>query len=208
MPLAKLALMTAWLTFAGAAFSQSPPQDATCLMCGRVHAESDFVVFYKGKGFPLCSDDCRDHWLDAERTGTLDEITKSIEPRAALFQSDSMRNPPLHTALMIIGLYVLSGLLLGGIASYLAVQKGYHGRRAFFLSLGLSVVGFAIAFLQPRQASLFRSEGLRKVPLTHSETRCPECGAANHPSAESCSSCGAPLVPTADSEVRIARTGD
>ena len=175
-----------------------------CLVCGKLHGSVDYAVKYKGQEALLCSQACLDHFRELEREGKLDPLTAKVEPRSALFQTDSSPKPQMSRAYFVVGLLVLIGIVCGGAASYVAVQKGQSAWPAFALGLGLNVVGLVFVWMQPKREMLFTSYGLTKIPSTRDERACAACGHPNHPSARACNACGAPLTPAAPSEVELA----
>ena len=173
-----------------------------CLVCGRIHENGDHMVEYKGMDIPLCSAGCFEHYNEAVLNGKLDPITAKIEPRAALFQEDSNQKDPLTKSFFWLGYYVLLGLVFGGLASYLAVQRGSNPWSGFLLGFFLNVVGFILVRLKPKRKIPFYSEGLTKVPTTRSEIICPKCGHSNHPSAKKCIECDQKMKSPIRSEVQ------
>jgi len=175
-----------------------------CLVCGKLHGNADYEVKYKGQAMHLCSQACLDHFRELERGGKLDPLTAQVEPRSALFQTDSNAKPQMSRVYFTVGLLVLIGLVCGGAASYVAVQKGQSAGPAFALGMGLNVVGLVFVWMKPKREMLFTSGGLTKIPSTRDERACAACGHSNHPSARACNACGAPLAPEARSEVELA----
>ena len=178
------------------------PQE--CLVCGVLHTSAVSTAEYKGRKLYLCSETCLEKYRSLERAGTLDSITAKIEPRAALFQEDSNPKRQLASGYFLAGLYVLAGLACGGLASYLAIQKGLAGWPAFGLGLAFNFVGLVLVATRQGRAMPFTSKGLTKIPSTRDEISCPACGHSNHPSAERCSACSTALQPQSPSEVRLA----
>ncbi len=172
-----------------------------CLVCGQMHTAGDFQVSYKGMEIPLCSEGCQTHYEEARANGALDPITAKLEPRSALFQADSNSNPALRQHFLFIAYYVVIGLIFGGGAAYVAVQKGADAWSWFLAGLCLNVLGFLLIMMKPAAKVQFSSKGLSKVPVTQDESRCPSCGHSNHPSAKKCSECAVALTPTTVSEV-------
>ena len=70
----------------------------------------------------------------------------------------------------------------------------------FFAGLLVNVFGFVFVLTRPAKSKDV-PKGLVKVPDTHAPVACPNCGAANHPSASACTGCGAQLTPVYESEV-------
>lgn len=173
-----------------------------CLVCGKYHKNGQNSITYKDIKHPLCSVNCEAHFREAENAGSLDQITAKIEPRAALFQADSNEKPALYRHFFWFGCIMLIGLLFGGAAAYLAVQKGLNAWSAFLLGLFLNIIGFAIVLSKSEQKKPFTSKGLSKVPKTRNEIICPECEHSNHPAATQCIECGHKLKSTIRSEVQ------
>jgi len=177
-----------------------------CLVCDTVHTEAGYQVEYRNRTFPLCSQKCYDEYRLAETTGTLDPITSRIEPRSMLFQQDSNPRSRLSKVYFGLGLFVLAGLVCGGLSSYVAIQKGMSPPMWFLAGLFLNVFGLLVVTFRPPRKTRFSARGRPKMPLTHDEAICPECGHANHPSAGRCIECEVTLTPSTPSEVDITRT--
>ena len=185
-------------------FDDTLPEAEECLIDGKIHTSADYSVDYKGRKIYLCSNECVAQYRELQHAGHLDSVTAKIEPRSALFQEDSNPRRQLSNFYLFGGLYVLAGLLCGGLASYLAVEKGLPGWPAFALGLAFNLIGLAILWAKPKQDMPFPSKGLTKIPTTRAEFICEACGHANHPSATSCNGCSAKLTPQAPSEVSLA----
>ncbi|NNE09367.1 MAG: hypothetical protein HKN20_12470 [Gemmatimonadetes bacterium] len=200
----RLTMLISFLLILGAAFAgqcaaADPPP---CLLCGNAHTAAEHSVLYKGRAIPLCSPACQEHFRELERTGGLDPLTAGIEPRAALFQADSAPQRLGGSRLPFwIGCYVLLGVLTGGGAAFVAVRKGIPAGSSFAIGFALNVIGLAIVLAKPARETEFHVTGLRKVPTTRASLRCPDCGKANHPSANLCLHCGRALEPLSRSEV-------
>ncbi len=172
-----------------------------CLVCQKIHSNTDHTIIYKGMKIPLCSEGCHDHYQEASNNNTLDTITSKIEPRAALFQEDSQTKYNLSKLFFWIGLYIFIGLVFGGLSAYIAVQKGLTAWSAFLIGLALNILGLIFIVKKPKNETLFHSDGLSKVPVTHSESICRSCGHSNHPSAKKCNNCDNQLASSVTSEV-------
>jgi hypothetical protein len=184
--------------------SSSDEKPEYCILCGKLHWGGDHTVAYKGREIALCSAECAGEFEKHRKEGTLDPITAKIEPRAALFQEDSNSKARLSDVYFAVGFYVLLGLVCGGLASYVAVQKGLPGGKAFALGLAANVIGLVYVWTRPSREMPFTSAGLTKIPSTRDEQPCPNCERSNHPSARTCIACGSALEPGAPSEVRLA----
>jgi hypothetical protein len=179
-----------------------------CLVCGTVHTEAGYRIEYRDQSFPLCSQKCYDEYRLAERTGNLDPITDRIEPRSALIHQDSNPRSRLSNAYFGLGLFILAGLVCGGLSSYVAIQKGMSPPLWFLAGLVLNVFGLLVVTFRAPNETRLSARGRPKMPLTHDEAICPECGHANHPSAGRCIECKAALTPGVPSEVDLARDPD
>ncbi len=94
------------------------------------------------------------------------------------------------------GLYILVGLIFGGLAAGTALRKGMPPVRWFFLGMIFTAPVWAyLSICNCHGPASGRATTL--PPLA-----CPKCGALNHPAARGCPACGAALTPTAVSEVR------
>lgn len=175
-----------------------------CLVCEKTHSTSQHTAEYKGMRIPLCSSDCMTEFERRRLAGTLDSITSKIEPRTALFQEDSNPKVGLSKLYFLVGLYVLLGLICGGVAAFVAVQKGLPGGSAFALALAFNILGLVFVMTRPAREMPFTSRGLDKIPSTRDGIICPQCGRANHPSAQACIACRAKLSPLIPSEVQLA----
>ncbi len=202
-----IALLLAPVAISGAA-SATLDSPTTCLVCGELHDTADYPVEYRGQTLHLDRQECVDHFHEAARTGDLDPITSSIEPRSMLFQQDSHENPALANAYFGAGLFVLVGLACGGLTAVLAIQKGLPARMWFVIGFLLSVFGVIAVIVTKSRPTTFSARGCPKEPLTRDEAICPECGHANHPSATRCLECGTTLTPAVASEVELARRAE
>jgi hypothetical protein len=155
-----------------------------CLVCGGMHNSADHVLIYKGMEFPLCSDSCVAHFQEAEAKGELDGITGKIEPRSALFQEDSIPQRLTGKMTFWLGYFILLGLVCGGMSAYLAVQKGLSGFNYFLAGFLLNFIGILLVALKRGEVMRFHADGLVKIPVTHAEVVCPQCGHHLHPAAK------------------------
>jgi len=127
-------------------------------------------------------------------------------PRTALFH-ENQRSPRdlqqggISWGWLAAGLYVLSGLLFGGLSGYAALTKGLAPRLCFFLGLFLNVFGYLYVLMRPAGSRQQAAPGLRKVPSTAAPIPCPHCSHPNHPSAKKCAGCNSELQPIAQSDL-------
>ena len=126
-----------------------------------------------------------------------------IEAHGGLFDEAAMESPPMRTGWLLVGLYVLVGLVAGATCSYVALDRGLPAWRWFFAGLVLNLIAVALVSTRPRAAGAPAHRAARrlaKIPATHAPVRCGRCGAHNHPSARGCSGCGHVLSPTVEPE--------
>lgn len=126
-------------------------------------------------------------------------------PQGALFQEATEPSSPLKDAWLVLGLYVVAGLVAGALCGYLAVGRGLSPLPWFFAGLLLNVVALGAVLLTRGSADLSRfpggiPAGLTKVPTTRAPQRCSRCSADNHPAARVCLSCGSRLEPLVEAE--------
>jgi hypothetical protein len=202
---AALIAAAAALSAVAPAAGAEPREDAAvCPVCGREMEGALFQVAYKGVRLSVCSGPCRDLFEHLASAGRLDRITAAIEPRAALFQADSAAKPPLSRYLLLLGLYLLAGLITGGLSAFIAIRKGLGGGGAFAAGLVLGVVGLAIVLARSGGERTVIPEGHTRALKTRRGTRCPACGEPAHPSAARCARCASALSPAGQSEARLA----
>lgn len=178
---------------------QHPGRGEQCLVCGqRIFGLDVLELRYKGRTFHVAEPMMADFQAEPER------YFRKLQPRAALFDEEQVRQRPLASGWLVLGLYVLAGLLVGALTAYLAVGRARRPLAWFFGGLAGNVVALAALLALPRgDASALPAgvpPGLAKVPTTRSPVTCPACGGSNHPAAARCSTCGAALTPTAEAE--------
>jgi len=202
--------LTTWLLLAAVSFpiaGQTPkiegPMPAkdgeTCVICNTRLTTDDKAFLVDGQRICVMS--------AMEAMFLEDPMTyvAKYRPEGMMFsaQAQSSTLPDLY---LFLGIYVLLGLVFGGLCAHVAVQKGLRPWTWFFAGFLLSAVGYVMLLAKPAAAPPGSvPAGLKKVPLTREVAACPACGASNHPSAVTCSGCGATLAPTAPSEVAAVR---
>jgi ribosomal protein L40E len=123
------------------------------------------------------------------------EWLAKLKPRGA-FLDASAAKIGLSPAWLILGAYVLLGLIFGALAAHRAFSVGRDPRLWLAVGFLTNVVGYVALLALPRQevrALAGVPAGLTKVAATYSPETCPACGAENHPSARHCSACGGTL---------------
>jgi len=179
-------------------------QGEQCLVCDMQIFQADLVeIRYKGRTF---------HVKAGEMFGLFvsdpELYFRKLQAKAALFDESAIRARPMSTGWLVSGLYVLLGLVVGAACAYLALNKGLGPVPWFFAGLIVNVVAMAVLLTTQSHTDPYAPAGippgLAKVPTTHTPVACCVCGAPNHPSATSCTGCGATLIATTESE--LART--
>jgi hypothetical protein len=175
-----------------------------CTVCGTDLSEDDVALIVKGRRVPL------DRTMVDEFLANQGMYFSQLQPKGALFQEDL--DSPAGTSLggltkgwFLFGLFVLVSLVFAGLSGYAAVSKGLRPLPHFLIGLFFSAFGFIYVITRPSTAPHGGiPHGLVKVPVTASPVPCEKCGGSNHPSAETCASCGAKLKPRIESEVERA----
>jgi hypothetical protein len=178
---------------------EKPGEGEQCLVCGQAIYDYDVVQMrHKGRTFWVAAPMLADLASDPET------YFRKLEPRSALFDEMAIRERPMTRGWLWLGLYVLAGLVCGGLAAYSAVGRALPPRRWFFAGLAGNVLALAALATRPAgDASRLPAgvpRGLAKVATTRSPVTCPVCGAGNHPAAAACSTCGAVLAPAVEAE--------
>lgn len=163
---------------------------------------------YRGTDYAACAGTCDEAFARAESSGTLDAVVQKIEPRGALFQGDSkFLNPiyqqanPMSERWMYAGLWILLAVVSAGLSGFIALTTRRNVAKAFVIGFVLPVIGPLLTLALPKGAGGFALRGT-KIPTTHDEVTCPSCGHGLHPSAKTCSGCGATQSPTIEPEAR------
>ncbi len=172
------------------------PARVHCPVDGEPVDDGRFVVLWHGRHYFMDRDECVRMFM-----GNPEAYARKVEPRAALFSAPHPSRPTFGPNLFYFGLYVVLGILSGGITAYVAVQKGLNARTWFFAGLLANVIAVAMVATCRGQEILFRKKGLCKTPQTYEPVPCPNCGRSNHPSATRCAGCDHLLAPTVSSEV-------
>lgn len=176
-----------------------PPKPGDiCLVCNQPVDENDAVYLVDGQRVPLHYDQHQDTIREQLRS-----FLAQLTPRGA-FLGAVERHAGLSPAWFLGGLYVLIGLIFGGLAAHRALHYGYRPLLWFVVGLAFSAPGYFYLRTRPKRevfAPAGVPEGLRKIASTYEPACCPACGKENHPSAERCLGCGAALSPQGVSEV-------
>jgi hypothetical protein len=176
-----------------------PGRGEACLVCGqRIFGEEVVEIRYRGRTFHVAAP------MVAEFEADPEAYFRRLQARAALFDESAVEARPVASGWLIVGLYILIGLVAGALCAYLAVGKALSPLPWFFAGLAGNVVALLALLARPAgDASALPAgvpPGLAKVATTREPVRCPVCGASNHPSAAACANCGSALVPTVQAE--------
>ena len=171
------------------------PSVMHCPVQGHEVTDRSRVVEWRGRRYFLGTDACVEKFMEDPET-----FARTIEPRAALFRSQSPSEMSYGPGFLLASLLIVLGLVSGGASSYVAVQKGHPPVPWFLAGLFLNVVALAAIATRDARSLRFTKEGLTKMPQTHAPNACPSCARDNHPLAESCAGCGAELSPDTTSE--------
>ena len=172
-----------------------------CTVCGVALTEEDVALIVRGRRVPL-NKEMVDTFLNDQ-----EKYFSEKQPKGALFQEElqapaGVAQGGISRGWFLFGLYVLAGLIGGGLSAYNAVSKGLRSIPYFFIGFFFNVLGYLYVLTRPSQAAEGTiPAGLVKVPTTQAPSACPACGNTNHPSACLCAACGVTLRPTRQSEV-------
>lgn len=203
-----------WLTSYSVAQAGSDRSDATgevtnlgtvrgegqvCLVCGEpVFGEEMVEARYKGRTFYVAVPMFDWFVENPERYFGV------LEARGALFDEGGVGQGGVSLVWLVVGVYIVLGLLAGGVCAYVAVSKGLPAWPWFFAGLVGNVVGVGVVLGVSRRPGVGAPQGvpggLRKVPTTRQPQPCAACGAMNHPAAGACAGCGAELQPVVEAE--------
>ncbi|MBI3666379.1 MAG: zinc ribbon domain-containing protein [Acidobacteria bacterium] len=206
--------------FAMAAWSQTPPEQQwtpalkdevrgkegeVCLACRKPITAADKVYLVEGQRVPVHRANC-DDVLRADPTRYL----ASLKPRGGLFGGETAPPGTVSDAWLLLGLYVILGLCFAAVCAHRALDQGHSPYLWFFVGLLLNAPGYLVLLARPpgprNRLAAEAPAGLAKIPVTFAPRPCPMCGASNHPSAQECLECGAPLRPAVNSEVSRLRS--
>ncbi len=178
-----------------------PGAGENCIICGVALTENDVVLIVRGRRIPL-----NRSMVDSFMNNQVFFFNK-VQPKGALFQENfeapaGVAQGGINLSWFLFGLYVLLGLIFGGLSGYHAISKGLSPLPNFFFGFVFSVFGYI--YVRTKPAFVNKEDipkGLVKVPSTNSPVQCSSCKQTNHPSACHCSECGAELKPLYESEV-------
>lgn len=163
----------------------SAEEGETCVVCNEGVSAGD-VAYHAGGQRVAVHQACEAEFLSDPAAHVA-----RLRPSNMIFGAETGTRIP--AGWMWLGLFALLGLVFGGLCAQAAVGKGRSPGTSFLLGMFFSVPAYIYLLLQPA--------GCRRPPLTRAPAPCPGCGHANHPAASQCGDCGAPLKPSARSEV-------
>lgn len=110
---------------------------------------------------------------------------------------------------LLLGLYVLLGLVFAALSASHALGHGKPVVTGFFAGFFLNALGYLYICTRPSAKTgveLPRGRALWRIPASYQPEACTHCGAPNHPAAKICADCRRPLTPRVASEVDLAKT--
>lgn len=179
-----------------------PREGELCVICGKPITQGDAAYLVDGQRVSVHQGAC----LGALTASTAAWLGR-FKPRGAFLDARAAQLG-LSPLWLILGAYVLAGLIFGAFSAHRALSVGRNPMLWLAVGFLTNVVGFVVLLTMPRMRILAPSgvpAGLAKVSATYSPEACPRCGAENHPSARACSRCGAALAPRVGSEVEKTR---
>ncbi len=197
-----------YLATPGISKKKSPPLDSfikmklslvqvkegdVCIVSGQYLGPGDVVIEHKNNRFPLKKGAVP---IFLENPG---KYLSKKQPKGALFPVETHESKPLSKVWLILGIYILVGLVFGALTVQKALAKRYRPGLWFFMGLLFNVLAY-IVILSKGEASLSEQEEVSTELFRSTQpVLCPECGIENHPSAQSCTECQSPLVTLSNS---------
>jgi hypothetical protein len=178
---------------------ERPGEGEQCLVCGKRIFGTDVVQMrYQGRTFFVGAPFVGQFELEP------DKYFAKLQMRSALFDERAVDARPIAMGWLWFGFYAVTGLLFSAVCGYVAVGKSLSPIRWFFAGLVGNVVAFVVLLLVPKGDTTRWPcgvpRGFAKVSTTRAPSRCPACGALNHPSAHRCGGCGGALEATVEAE--------
>jgi hypothetical protein len=172
----------------------------TCIVCDKAVGATDRVYEVEGQRAPVHVGAC-----DNAFRRNPGHFLARLKPRGAFLGAEPNLGPNISWRWFAFGIYVLLGLVFGGVCAYRAVSHALKPLPWFLAGFFLNLLGFLALVTRPAgdssRAPAGLPPGLVKVPTTYSPRACPRCGEMNHPSATSCVGCGNKIAPLLTSEV-------
>lgn len=170
-----------------------------CLACPHPIDGPCHEILHEGRRVHVHFGPCTDAWVtDGER------LFRKVEANGALFDEDAVDTRRVSVGWLLVGLYVLAGLVSGAACAYVATAKGHRPLEWFVLGLLFNVPAvLTVLFMSRADTSALPQgvpSGLRKVPTTRAPDTCAACGAELHPAARWCLECGAAHEPKVAAE--------
>lgn len=179
--------------------ARHPGDGEQCLVCRKaIHDEPAVEIRWKGRVFHVKESMLDDFRADPEA------YFRRLQAHSGLFDEEAMPEEPLRTGWLVFGVYLVLGLVLGAVCGSLALARSRPALRWFLFGLVANVLALLalLAVSSPGEGE-GAPAGLGKLPSTREPRSCPHCGAANHPAAATCTSCGGALEPRARAETDL-----
>jgi hypothetical protein len=155
----------------------------TCVVCNSRLSRNGFAYIIDGQRMAVMNG------MEREFLAHPDKYIRKMRPDGMLVTSQPLRTAGIAAPYFWAGVYVLIGLVFGGLCAHTALGKGYAPGPWFLLGFLFSIAAQLALLSRP---SLRRSPvppGFAKFPVTPSPVFCPACGTANHPSIRECVRC-------------------
>jgi hypothetical protein len=179
-----------------------PPEPGDiCIVCNQPVGPDDRAYRVEGQRVPVHAGPC-----NARLQANPSKYLARIRPEGNQFlDAESAIQWKASWRWMVLGCYIVLGLMFGGLCGYAAVNRGAPAIRWFVAGMLLNVFAYLALIIRLSHRALGEADGLSaglsKVPATRMPVECPACGKANHPAATRCSRCQGNLKPQVTSEV-------
>lgn len=179
-----------------------PGQGETCIVCDTpIQAGNAVAIQHRGRVVHV------NEKMLADWEENPSQHFRKVQAQSALFDEESIGINRMNFGWLGLGVYVLVGLIVGGICAYMALGRGLSGVVWFFAGLVFNAVALIVLMVWGSRGGVDLSllpqgvpRGLVKIPKTYAPHACPSCGNMNHPSAVTCPGCSAGLEPRIESE--------
>ena len=166
-----------------------------CIVCNQPIDDDEAVeIRYKGRTFHVNAGMLADFADDPDR------YFVSLQAQGALFDERAMEGRKVSLGWLILGGYILIGLIAAASCGALAISRGLEPLPWFFAGLIGNVAAIFVLVINRQRDTARTPDRWTKVRRTHAPTRCSKCGADNHPSAHQCQGCNAAMDPAFQAE--------
>ena len=171
-----------------------------CVVCGQELSEGDTVYLVEGQRVGV------KEMMKAELFANPWQYLEHLKPRGGLFGGETAPEGGASNVWLLLGVYVLLGLVFAGLAAHQAVNTGRPAAPWLLAGLLFNVFAYIALLAKGGEARADpRYSGVTKIPSTAEPAACPNCSGLNHPAATVCSHCGIELSPASASEASLLR---